>query len=308
MSQTLFTASSRPLRGNLHGHSTHSDGHQDTTDVVRLYREAGYDFTCLSDHLWSEPRFAAETINDSSAFDSADFITIPSAEIHCLGKLYDQDGLWHLVANGLPLDFAVASRSETAPELVKRAVDAGAFVTIAHPEWYALTTAEALSLAEAGVHGVEVYNHSLAIGAARGGGIATLDQLANEGFRMHLTATDDSHALPDDAFGGWVMVAADRLEGDAIVAALKAGNFYASCGPDFTSIEVDDSHLHVATSPVSRIILSAAGHLSHAQHGTGLTSAAFDLGSVTADYVRLTITDADGRNAWSNIFWLDDLA
>ena len=156
MSQTLFTASSRPLRGNLHGHSTHSDGHQDTTDVVRLYREAGYDFTCLSDHLWSEPRFAAETINDSSAFDSADFITIPSAEIHCLGKLYDQDGLWHLVANGLPLDFAVASRSETAPELVKRAVDAGAFVTIAHPEWYALTTAEALSLAEAGVHGVEV--------------------------------------------------------------------------------------------------------------------------------------------------------
>jgi len=308
MSQKLFTSSGSVFRGNLHGHSNHSDGQQDTADVVRLYRAAGYDFTCLSDHLWSEPRFAAETVNDSAACDSDDFITIPSAEIHCLGKLYDQDGIWHLVANGLPLDFAVASRTETAPELVKRAIDAGAFVTIAHPEWYALTTAEALSLAEAGVHGVEVYNHASEIGAARGSGIATLDQLANEGFRMHLTATDDSHAIPDDAFGGWVMVAADRLDSAAIIAALKAGHFYASCGPDFTSIEVAGGKLHVSTSPVSRIVLSAAGHLSASEQGTGITGAAFDLGKIDAAYVRLTITDANGRNAWSNIVWLDDLA
>jgi len=307
MSQTFFPAGTRCFRGNLHGHSTHSDGREATAEVVRLYREAGYDFTCLSDHLWTDPRFAATTVNDSAAFDSDDFITIPSAELHCRGKLYDQDGLWHLVANGLPLDFAVASETETAQELVKRAVDAGAFVTIAHPEWYALTTAEALSLAEAGAHGVEVYNHSCAIEAARGGGIATLDQLANEGFRMHLTATDDSHRIPEDGFGGWVMVAADRLAGDAIISALKAGAFYASCGPDFTSITRDGDRLHVTTSPVSRIVLAASGHRARWEHGSGLTSASFELDGLDADHVRLTITDADGRDAWSNLFWQTEL-
>jgi len=307
MNRTLFSAGTRVFRGNLHGHSTHSDGREDTAEVVRLYREAGYDFTCLSDHLWTDPRFTAETVNDSAVHDSDDFITIVSAELHCRGKLYDQDGLWHIVANGLPPDFAVASQTETAPTLVRRAIDAGAFVTIAHPEWYALTTDEARSLAAAGAHGVEVYNHTSAIGAARGGGIATLDQLANEGFRMHLTATDDSHMIPEDAFGGWVMVAADRLDSDAIVAALKAGAYYSSCGPDFISITVEGGQLHVATSPVSRIVLAGSGHRTLHRHGTGLTGATFDLGRIEVDYVRLAITDAGGRDAWSNIYWLAEL-
>ena len=307
MKQTLFTANPKPFRGNLHGHSIHSDGRETTDEVVRFYREAGYDFTCLSDHLWTDRRFCAETVNDSSAFDSEAFITIISAEIHCPGKLYDQDGLWHIVANGLPTDFAVASQTETGPELVRRAVDAGAFVTIAHPEWYALTTEEARSLAEAGAHGVEIYNHTSAIGAARGGGIATLDQLANEGFRMHLTATDDSHMVPEDGFGGWVMVAADALESNAIITALKAGAFYSSCGPDFTGIEVDGGQLHVTTSPVNRIILAGSGHRAWKEQGAGLTSASFDLDQVDVEYIRLVITDADGHDAWSNIFWLADL-
>ena len=65
--------------------------------------------------------------------------------------------------------------------------------------------------------------------------------------------------------------------------------------------------LHVSTSPVSRIVLSAAGHLSASEQGAA-EGAAFDLGKIDAAYVRLTITDANGRNAWSNIVWLDDLA
>ncbi|MGB1106981.1 MAG: PHP domain-containing protein, partial [Candidatus Puniceispirillaceae bacterium] len=160
MATTLFTSAAGVFRGNLHGHSTHSDGQNSPADVVRLHREAGYDFTCLSEHLWTDPRFSAPTIIDATAFDSADFITIISAELHCPGKAHDRDGLWHIVANGLPADFPVADSSETGPELVARAVAAGAYVTIAHPEWYSLTDDEARSLAAAGAHGVEIYNHS----------------------------------------------------------------------------------------------------------------------------------------------------
>ena len=307
MATTLFTSAAGVFRGNLHGHSTHSDGQNSPADVVRLHREAGYDFTCLSEHPWTDPRFSAPTIIDATAFDSADFITIISAELHCPGKAHDKDGLWHIVANGLPADFPVADSSETGPELVARAVAAGAYVTIAHPEWYSLTDDEARSLAAAGAHGVEIYNHSSAIEAGRGGGIATLDLLLNEGHRVHLTATDDSHHVPGDAFGGWVMVAADSLTAGDIIASLKAGNYYASSGPDFIDISIDGANLDVGTSPVDRIILAGDRHRAEFVAGDGLREARFDLADFNSAFFRVVAIDAQGRSARSNPYWMDDL-
>ena len=79
MSRDLFCPTGRIYRGNLHGHCNHSNGQNEAAEVVRLYREAGYDFTCLSDHYWTDPRYSAKTVCDSSGLDSDDFITIISA-------------------------------------------------------------------------------------------------------------------------------------------------------------------------------------------------------------------------------------
>ena len=38
------------LKGNLHTHTTNSDGELPPERVVRAYRERGYQFLCLSDH------------------------------------------------------------------------------------------------------------------------------------------------------------------------------------------------------------------------------------------------------------------
>ncbi|MEC7305129.1 MAG: phosphotransferase [Pseudomonadota bacterium] len=307
MAHDLFRPPGSLYRGNLHGHCTHSDGRNEPAEVVRLYREAGYDFTCLSDHYWTDPRFAAETVCDSSGLDSDDFITLVSAELHCHGKLYDQARLWHILANGLPLDFPVATASETGPELVERAVAAGAFVSIPHPEWYAMTTEEAHSLAGAGAHAVEIYNHSSALDAGRGGGVATVDQLANAGFRTGIIATDDSHDVPADGFGGWVMVAAWDLSAGSILAALKAGDYYASCGPDFTSIRLEGNMLHVTCSPVSRVGVAAGGHRAFSASGDGMTEAQIEIGRTDFDFFRVVLTDKASKQAWSNHFWTDDL-
>ena len=307
MPHDLFCPPDGLYRGNLHGHCTHSDGRNEPAEVVRLYREAGYDFTCLSDHYWTDPRFSADTICDGSALDSEDFITLISAELHCHGKLYDQTGLWHILANGLPLDFPVATPSETGPELVERAVAAGAFVSIPHPEWYAMTTEEARSLAVAGAHAVEIYNHSSALDAGRRGGVATVDQLANAGFRTGIIATDDSHDVPADGFGGWVMVAARDLSAGSILAALKAGDYYASCGPDFTSIRLEGNMLHVTCSPVSRVGVAAGGHRAFSTSGDGMTEARIEIGRTDFEFFRVVLTDKAGKQAWSNHFWTDDL-
>ena len=304
----------QPLfRGNLHGHTTHSDGLRTSEEVIEAYMSEGYDFTCLSDHLWHDSYFAAKTINDSSQLNRDEFITITSAEIHCRGKKYDNDGIFHIVANGLPTDFPCADDQETGPELVHRAVMAGAYVTIAHPEWYSLTDDEAEMLSR--VHGVEVYNHSCTISAARGSGIATADKMLQNGHRINFTATDDSHFKDGlrgghwarDWAGGWVNVAADSLDATAIVTALKEGRHYSSTGAGFNVIALEDNVLMIDCTPAEAIVVSGSGYSSTHHIGSNLTYAEFDLNQLKSDFFRITINDGKGGMAWSNPYFFDDL-
>jgi len=292
-------------RGNLHGHSTHSDGVLSAQAVVETYADLGYDFTCLSDHLWIDDKFAATSVCDGRALDRKGFITLPSAELHCYGKTYDQDGVWHIVANGLPLDFACPNAKETAPDLIARAQAAGAYVSLAHPEWYTMTTDEAMQVAAADA--VEIYNHSCVVTSARGSGIAIADYLLNEGKKISFTATDDSHFELPDWGGGWVMVAAAELSQNALVAALKAGHHYASTGADFTDLQLEDGVLTVTSSPVENVVISGAGHMAMAETGKNMTVTQFDLSKFRSDWFRITLRDAAGKMAWSNPIYLSEL-
>lgn len=294
--------SKRFYRGNLHGHCVNSDGQLQPEEVIKKYKDLGYDFTCLSDHLWIDHSFASSKITDTTQLNEPDFITIPSAEIHCYGKKYDNDGIWHIVANGLPLDFASADDQETAPQLVQRAKDAGAYVTLAHPEWYSLTFEEAMTVSHA--HGVEVYNHSCYFESGRGSGIAVADYLLQENHRINLTATDDSHFRVPDAGGGWVMVAASELSANAIIDSLKAGKYYSSTGVDILQFEQHDRKILIECSPVSHLCLAGSGNLAVYKTGTNITKAEFNLDNFKSDWFRLTLIDDSGHFAWSNPVWL----
>ncbi len=291
------------FRGNLHGHSTHSDGLASPQKVAAGYRDLGYDFIAISDHLWKKTWFSAETVYDGRGLDRSDFITIPSAELHCYGKAYDQDGIFHIVANGLPLDFPPAADDEDVSALVARAIQAGAYVTIAHPEWCSLTHKESLAIAHA--HAVEIYNHSCVIYNGRGSGIGTADRLLHEGFKVNLTASDDSHFRGYDIGGGWVHVAAVSLDAASIVAALKAGQYYSSTGAVFSSLWFDDGILHVHCKETQSIIVSGYGHLALSVVGDGLTHAEFDLTDFPSNYFRVTLRDKNGQTAWSNPYFLN---
>ncbi len=290
------------FKGNLHGHSYHSDGALNPQEVVNKYKEIGYDFTCLSDHLWKDAKFAAETVLETKHLNQKDFITIPSAELHCLGKKYVKDGLWHIVANGLPLDFKCADEKETAPRLVQRAIEAGAFVTIAHPEWYSLTFDECLSLSHA--HGIEIYNHSCHIEAQRGFGTAAADYLLQENNRIFLTATDDSHFKMQDSGGGWVMVAADELSESSILNALKNGQYYSSTGVEIFEFEINNYQVNIHCSPSNQVCVVGQGAKSMSQNGKNITKAEFDLKKYPSDWFRVSIANDSGDFAWTNPVWL----
>ena len=277
----------------------------DPAEVCRRYKAEGYDFIALTDHfigLYDYP------ITDTTGFRDANFTTILGAELH--SGAMENGELWHILAVGLPADFAYAdvpdfyatSDQESGPALAARARAAGAFVAVAHPEWSGLTTADARSIEAA--HAIEVYNHGCATGCDRPHGFYTLDQLLTEGRKLMLCATDDAHFSEPDHFGGWVMVKAEENTPEALLAALKAGHHYSSTGPDLWGIEWHDDAVIIDSSAVRSVVVQGQGSAAVAVHGQSMTRTRVKLDRFQdSKWLRVTVTDAAGQRAWSNPYW-----
>jgi predicted metal-dependent phosphoesterase TrpH len=293
MSLDVFQRPGKFFRGNLHTHSNRSDGVLPPESVAAHYRNAGYDFLALTDHFLPRYQFP---IVDTRPFRTNSFTTLLGAELHAPANSHGE--IWHILSVGLPDDFAPTGKGETGEALAARAVEAGAFVAIAHPQWSSLTIEDGRALRTA--HAVEIYNHGCAMESSRGDGAVLLDQLWNEGRDLTAIATDDAHFRCDDACGGWVMVKAEANEPAALLAALKAGDFYSSQGPEIRAAEIVGGVLHVECSPVVNLAIVGRGSRTKHVHGRQLTRAELPLDRFAGDWFRLIVADAAGRRAWSN--------
>ena len=305
MTLSAFTAPGRFYRGNLHTHSDQSDGRLSPEEVCRRYKAEGYDFISLTDHfvgLYNYP------VVDTSAYRDEAFTTLYGAELH--SGAMENGTLWHIVAVGLPLDFAPSHSphfmpvpdQESGPEIAARAREAGAFVAIAHPQWSGMTAADARSVEAA--HAIEVYNHSCAVDSDRPDGMHMAELMLAEGRRLNFIATDDAHFAGPDAFGGWVMVKAEENTPEALLAALKAGHFYASQGPELHGIELEERKLHVQSSAVEHAVVAGPGNAAVCEFGRSMTRATLDIRRFKDDpWIRVAVVDSLGRRAWSNPIW-----
>lgn len=298
MQNNPFSLPGKFYRGNIHGHSTHSDGWLSVSEVVEQYRRHGYDFIAISDHFLEQYNYP---VTDSRDYRDENFTTLIAAELH----LSDMENgeLWHLLALGLPFDFHPPLEGEDIVGIAQRASDAGAFIGMVHPSWNGMTLKDAEKLAFA--HAVEIYNHGSEMEVARGDGWAFCDQLLNQGRRVSAFAVDDSHTFDNDFLGGWVHVKSESLQPDALVDALKNGWYYSSQGPLIQDISISGNQLMVHCSPARNIILSGHGSTSESSSGMGVTQANFNLDRYFDRYVRITVVDHHGRHAWSNPIWFD---
>jgi predicted metal-dependent phosphoesterase TrpH len=304
-----FSTRGRFWRGNLHTHSNLSDGALALDDVVTRYKTAGYDFVQMSEHFIDRYQWP---IADTRHLRGNDFTTILGAELHA--PVTTAGELWHIVAAGLPLDFAPASKSETGPQISQRAMEAGAFVAIAHPSWsrYTIEDGRALSFG----HSVEVYNHGCAIENDLGEGFYLLDQMLNEGHRLTAIATDDAHFHTADHFGGWVHVKSESLDPSDLLRALKNGQHYSSQGPLLHDIRLNGKQIEIETSPVDTITVVCGVSRTCVRHGKAITTAEFDLAALDKGWLvekpspwfRVVAIDHAGKRAWSNPYWWDELA
>ncbi|WP_299729533.1 CehA/McbA family metallohydrolase [uncultured Tateyamaria sp.] len=302
MIPSAFSAPGSFWRGNLHTHSDLSDGAIPPAEVCRRYKAEGYDFIALTDHFVGEFDYP---IADTVPFRDDAFTTILGAELH--SGAMENGELWHILAVGLPADFAPSNSpqfnpipdQETGPEIAARARAAGAFVAIAHPQWSGMTMDDARSITSA--HAVEIYNHGCAVECDRADGMFYADLLLSEGRDVTLIATDDAHFEAPDAFGGWVMVKAEANDPDLLLAALKRGEFYASTGPDLRGIEVTEDEVIVTCSTASVVVVQGHGSVAPAVYGASMTRAVMPIKRLrNSPWIRVTVIDAAGKRAWSN--------
>lgn len=283
----LFEKGKRFNKGNTHAHSTLSDGRLSPEAVLETYRSAGYDFLALTDH-WLV----------GGEQDYRGMLVLPGVE-------YDFDfeaQVLHLVCLFRdPGDARWITRKTPYRDLIEQVNRVGGVPIAAHPVWSLNTTEFLVSLD--GVALSEVYNSMSdePFNAPRGNAEALLDVAAANGKVYGLVAADDSHEYRGEQCRAWIMVQAEALTTPAILDALKTGRFYATQGPEFREITFEDGVITVETSPVSRVnfISNLYWVDGRCRCGDGLTREAYRV-HPRDRFVRVQITDANGKVAWSS--------
>lgn len=175
------------LKGNLHAHTTFSDGRRPIDEVIARYRDLRYDFLAITDHV--------DRIQDDYWFH------IPPGDERML------------ILAGVELNYRPLSQ-----HVGKVTGDRETLYVLNHPSRYGLTVDEVRRrirvITEAGlpIHAVEITDTGV-----------YQPEYDVEAIGLPKIATDDSHRDPD--FGrAWVEVDAARSV-DAIIRAVKAGDF-----------------------------------------------------------------------------------
>lgn len=299
MNNLPFAKPGKFYKGNLHTHSTNSDGRISVEAVCKFYREHGYHFLSITDHFLENYHYPH---TDASAYHTPEFVTLHGAELHagktCTGEL------WHILANGLPLDFARPTPDETGPEIAQRALATGAFVTVAHPAWYNLSEEDVISLRD--THAIEIINGISADHSDKIDSVYMLDVMLARGYRFNALATDDAHFKPDfrDTLRGWTWVKSEELTPEAILAALKRGDFYSSTGPLIHDVQVTPGEtIKVRCSPCESVFVTGKGSWAAYKHGHNITEVELSIRSLKSAYCRVTVRDPHGGRAWTNPIW-----
>ena len=272
------------LRGNLHAHTTVSDGVLPPEALIAAYENVGYDFLAISDH--------DKFVPPDDYRDRTPMILIPADEATANGP--------HILCVNIK---EVVPPDADRQKVIESADGQGAITVLNHPNWqkhynhFPQEHMERLT----GYAGIEIYNG--VIERLEGSALATdrWDRLLSGGRRVWGYAHDDFHH-PADLARGWNVVQAVERSAEAIVEALRQGRFYASTGVQITGIEVTDRTVSVTTENADRIrFLGSWGREFSTVDGS---RASYEAGGGEGGYVRVECYGSGGRMAWTQPFFI----
>lgn len=332
MKHVLIDERKQFYKGNMHCHSTLSDGTYTPEQLKAMYKERGYSFLAITDH---------EHLNNNGYLDDESFITITGAEFAikqfqeqstlrnlnmkvCHLNLYakKQDNTYNVCYNAVydhfsdparradfhnpPQDYERRYGKDSINALIRTANEHGFFVCYNHPRW-SLENYGDYSGYE-GLWGVEIFNTSSNMAGIYDYDINVLDDFLRDGKRILASCGDDNHNHREDSFGAFVMVNAECLSYDTIVDGLLQGNFYSSTGPLIHSLWVEGHKVHIRCSDAKAVTLSTFGRRAQAVHAKEgyLNEATLELKNSDI-YFRLDVIDEWGRRANTQAYYLEEL-
>lgn len=298
--QAAFEKKGTFLKGNLHCHTTLSDGKGSPASVIRQYGNMGYDFLAITDH---------QRYNFTNYAPESDVLILPGMEAD---RFLDGDGMpvLHVVAvgpeenngysDGQKVFYQRGGKADACQDIIDNARAANNLAILCHPMWSGNTVEEVKTLQDFQM--IEVWNTGSAIFWGVDSNTYHWDVLLKEGRKVYAVASDDGHDLHQNGFG-WVRVNAEKNV-DSILNALKNGEFYASCGPEIYDFYVEDGNVCINCSPVSQILIRNFSCPHRMLRGENMTGGQFVLRDCCKGYIRAEIVDAQGRRAWTNPIFL----
>ena len=277
-------------KGNTHCHSTISDGALTPQEVMDYYESRGYDFLAITDHRkLSNPGHTEKGMLLLSGMEW-DF-NLPGQALH-------------LVGIGMGPEVMARNLSLSPQSCINQYRRAGGRAILCHPAWSLNTISTMCALR--GVTAAEIYNSTSTTpwNGERADSSLLLDMAAVQGTYYRYVAADDSHHYtPKEAGRSWTMVQSPECTWESLRDALDAGRFYATQGPQFEQVSMEDGVISVDCSPCDEIIFYSNSVWSdqRCQTGSGLTHAEYDTRIAHGDnYIRVEIKDQAGNSAWCN--------
>lgn len=275
------------LRGNLHTHTTNSDGVCSPQDTVDAYAALGHDFLMLSDH---------DCFTDPSELDPRGMVLIPGNEITEYGP-----HMLHVNAH---------RRIMPDPDrqgLIEAIETDGGFCIIDHPNWMEDFNHCDQSLLESwqGYVGIEICNGICL--RLEGSHLATdrWDRLLSKGRRVWGFANDDSHQEYDRG-RAWIVVQAEKRNPGYIVRAMRQGRFYASTGVVLDTLRVEEGPTIVVESS------NTQAYRVITEHGRCVAEIEelvlrYRLGAESVQrYIRIECFGQGTRMAWTQPFFIEE--
>ncbi len=238
---TLTAQEYRWYKGNTHCHTTNSDGDEWPRRVVRWYKDHNFNFIAITDHDY----YTDITYLDTDPNDN--FILIPGIEVT------DYFGKARLHVNGLNVRKTILPlHGKSIVETLQNNIDlinkTGGIAQLNHPSWkWSFSDAEISQLKNVSLF--ELYNVNKDSNNFSAGGFPGTeeiwDRLLSRNIRIYGVASDDAHdyagefsydkSIPGK---GWIMVRSKELSVEAIIDAIKHGDFYSSVGVELTDIKI----------------------------------------------------------------------
>ena len=236
--------SNRWYKGNLHTHTSllGSTGPASPENVVRWYKQHGYDWLGITDH------------NVLTEYETDEMVMVRGQEV---GKhMPSGNGPIHVNGFGITRSVEFVDLEEKVPTMqanIDAVLAAGGMASLNHPNDRNSFTHEHV-LQTTGASFIEVFNGGGPSknndgGNGRPSSEETWDGVLSGGQRLYGIATDDAHTYdefrPDRANPGrgWVWVRACPLTEETILSALRRGEFYASTGVELADLSATSSEL-----------------------------------------------------------------